>query len=74
MFLPQKICYAREYATPAIALHEMSQLPFAGVSKQAMNEQAEKFAQFSEEIMRNEIFKEKIGIIQDKCEMVYFDG
>ncbi|XP_053404231.1 uncharacterized protein LOC123554295 [Mercenaria mercenaria] len=69
----EKVCYAREYATPAVALHDMAQLPFAGLSKEAMNEQAEKFSNFSEEIMRNPIFNEKIGDVRDKCEMVYFD-
>ncbi|XP_060598451.1 uncharacterized protein LOC132752174 [Ruditapes philippinarum] len=69
----QKVCYAREYATPAIALHDMAQLPFAGVSKEAMNEQAKMFAEFSEEIMKNKIFNDTIGDVRDKCEMVYFD-
>ncbi|XP_060603164.1 uncharacterized protein LOC132756179 [Ruditapes philippinarum] len=69
----EKVCYAREYATPAIALHDMAQKPFAGVSKEAMNEQAKKFAEFSEEIMKNKIFNDKIGDVRDKCEMVYFD-
>lgn len=68
------MCYAREYATPAIALHEMAQLPFAGLNKQEMNKQARQFAEFSEEIMQHPKFNEKIGDFRDKCEIVYFDG
>lgn len=69
----EKVCYAREYATPAIALHDMSLLPFAGLNVEEMNKQAQQFAEFSKQIMQNPIFIEKIGEMQDKCEMVYFD-
>lgn len=69
------MCYSREYATPAVALHQMANdLPFAGITKQEMNEQAFKFASFCQEIMDNELFNSKIGHVKDKCEIVYFDG
>lgn len=69
----QEVCYSREYATPAVALHDMAILPFAGISAEQRTVQVEKFASFCGQIMDNPIFNEKIGQVKEKCEIVYFD-
>ncbi|KAL4220256.1 hypothetical protein ACF0H5_020663 [Mactra antiquata] len=70
----QKVCYAREYATPAIALHDMANgIAFAGLDKHQMNVQAKKFAEFSNEIMQNQEFNTKFRMVHKRCTIVYFD-
>ncbi|XP_053404229.1 uncharacterized protein LOC123554298 isoform X2 [Mercenaria mercenaria] len=68
-----KVCYAREYATPAIALRDMTRLPFAGLSVEDMRNQAKQFADFSNEIMQHDIFNREIGDVKDKCSILYFE-
>ena len=71
----QKVCYAREYATPAITLHEMANtIPFSGLSKEAMNEQAAEFSNLVTKVIHDEKFKREVQNLEDKCVMVYFDG
>jgi hypothetical protein len=70
----QRVCYAREYATPVIALNDMTRLPFAGLSVSEMKKQAKQFAEFSNEIMKHEKFNKEIGDVKDKCSIVYFEG
>ncbi|XP_060603162.1 uncharacterized protein LOC132756177 [Ruditapes philippinarum] len=69
----QRVCYAREYATPVIALNDMTRLPFAGLSVSEMKKQAKQFAEFSNEIMKHEKFNKEIGDVKDKCSIVYFE-
>ncbi|XP_045200273.2 uncharacterized protein LOC123554293 [Mercenaria mercenaria] len=70
----KQVCYSREYATPAITLHEMTELKFSGLNDVEMKDQAWKFVKLSKEILENPLFNEKIGgNVGDKCEIVYFD-
>lgn len=69
----KQVCYSREYATPAVALHDMANLPFAGITSEQKTEQVQKFASLCRQIMDHKTFNEQIGDVKDKCEVVYFD-
>lgn len=49
-------------------------IPFAGLDKLQMNEQARLFAEFSNRIMQNSEFNAKVGKVSEKCSIIYFDG
>ena len=73
--LSQKYCYAREYATPVIAMHEMANTyPFAGLSKEALFKQTELFTQYLKDEMKTEKFKKEIGDLESRVRLVNYDG
>ena len=75
MYIFQKFCYAREYATPVIAMHEMANTyPFAGLTKDALFEQTRLFTQCVKDEISRDSFKTKIGDLESRIRLVFFDG
>lgn len=70
----KQYCYAREYATPVIAMHEMAdKYKFAGLSKDNLYSQTELFTDYIIEEIRNERFKSKIGDLESRLWLVNYD-
>ena len=70
------MCYAREYATPAITLHDMAnKFPkSSGLNIPEMYEQSRKLAEFLVKVIESEKFQTTIGDISKRCTIVHFDG
>ena len=71
----QEFCYAREYATPVIAMYEMAHTyKFAGLSVENLYGQTEQFTNYVIEEIRNERFKSGIGDLESRLWLVNYDG
>ena len=56
-------------------MHEMANTyPFAGLSKQDLFEQTEKFTQYVKEEIGKDKFKKEIGDLQSRLWLVNYDG